>query len=74
MVDAPKKLVSWRTYAYLISVAFGWAAYRLNRDYKQAGRWEALNVVLTLVVLCVMLLIFGAVCWYANRPEPEDHR
>jgi hypothetical protein len=72
MGDAPKKLVTWRTWLFVILLLLGWAGFRLYRDYQQAGGWEASSIIATAVALCIVLLIMGGVFWHANRPEPED--
>jgi hypothetical protein len=71
MDEAPIKLAPWRNLVFLILIMFGWAGYRLYRDYQQFGGWEQSSIVSTAVTLCIFLLIGIGVFWYANRPERE---
>jgi hypothetical protein len=72
MDRAPEKLASWRNLIFLILPLFGWAGYRLYRDYQESGGWEQSRIVSTAITVCIFLLIGVGVFWYANRPEKED--
>ena len=71
MGDAPMRLVPWRNFLVVVLLVFGWAGYRVYRDYQQAGRWEERNVIPVAITLCTALLIVGGMFWYANRPEGD---
>jgi len=74
MNKAPKKLVPFTRLIWIIVVLMGWAAYRLYRDYQEAGAWESVNVSGVVFTVCVALLIGGGIYWYANKPEPDDRK
>jgi hypothetical protein len=67
-----KKLVTWKSWALIITTLVGWTAFRLYRDYQAARGFGTVNVVTTLVALCIGLIITVVVFRYANRPEPGD--
>jgi hypothetical protein len=71
MDKAAEKLASWRNRVFLILLMFGWAGYRLYRDYREFGGWDKASVVSTAITLCLFLGICVDVFWYANRPERE---
>ena len=72
MDRAPERLASWRNLIFLILPLFGWAGYRLYRDYQESGGWEQSSIVSTAITVCIFLLIGVGMFWYANRPERED--
>jgi hypothetical protein len=72
MDDAPKRLVTWKHWVAVLLVLFGWAVYRLYRDYQAAGGFEESSVAATIVTLCIGLAIVVGMFWYANRPESKD--
>ena len=74
MADGPKKLVTWKQWAFALgAVALG-ACLPLYRELRDTGAVRAASFGASAAVFCVGLGIVTAIFWYANRPERGEER